>query len=76
DELGHMGLVVSRQGQGAFVKDGAVRDTITEETRRTILTDLSRRLLSEGSRMGASTSEMIDVFSETAKEINEENKTS
>ena len=69
EELSHLGLVVTRQGQGVFVRNGDGREAVTKSARREALMRLNRRLLAEGSRMGASAEEMIELFQKTAREL-------
>ncbi len=69
EELSHLGLVVMRQGQGVFVRNGDGRERVSEEARQRTLIDLSRRLLAEGARMGATAEDMIRLFTQTAHEL-------
>lgn len=67
DELRHAGLVVLRQGQGAFVNTN--RGSIPAKARRKALKEHARRLLSEANRLGSNSDEVIDAISEVAKEM-------
>ena len=67
EELHHLGLVVMRQGRGVFVKD--VDPEMTFAARRRILTDMTRRLLAEASRLGTDVDTVIDVVRRVAVEM-------
>lgn len=67
EELGHLGLVVTRQGQGVFVLNGEAREPASQHARRAVLEDLTRRMLAEGTRMGADADEMLAIFEETCQ---------
>lgn len=69
EELAHQQLVVMRQGQGVFVMDGARRDTVPKQTRVKTLTEMSQRLLAEGTRMGATPDEVVEIVRKAAKKI-------
>ncbi len=67
EELSHMGLVVMRQGQGAFIT--SERPDTPAEARRKVLLEMARRLLAEGARLGADTDEVRDILREASEEI-------
>ncbi len=73
EELGHLGLVVTRQGQGVFVLNGEARQPVSLTARTDTLTDLSRRLVSEGARMGAKRDEMLGIFTKAIDELKPNN---
>ncbi len=70
EELAHMGLIVMRQGQGAFVT-GRSSET-RASTRRKVLLDLSRRLLAEGARLGATPDEIMEILKHAAEEMKQD----
>ena len=69
EELEGAGLVVIKHGQGVFVS--ARREAAPAAVRRKAIEDLARRLLAEGSRMGADASEVLDVVLDVAEEMGE-----
>jgi GntR family transcriptional regulator len=71
EELAHLGLIVMRQGQGAFVTDTKHRDSIPAATRQRLLDDLSRRLLAEGTRLGATPDEIVEIVRRAADNLNQ-----
>ena len=73
EELGHLGLVVTRQGQGVFVLNGEAREPASLTARTESLTNLSRRLVSEGARMGATREEMLGIFTKAIDELDSNN---
>lgn len=64
DELKHGQVVTMRQGQGVFVAEPEL--VCPKAIRHEKLADLSRRLLAEAMRLGASPAEVIEVFKEEA----------
>ena len=73
EELGHLGLVVLRQGQGVFVVGDTERTSSPRNVRRKVLQDMSRRLLAEGSRLGADPDEVLEVVKRVVEEMNDGN---
>ena len=71
DELHHLDLVALRPGRGVFVKDGD--PGMTFAARRRILTDMTRRLLAEASRLGTDVEAVIDVVRLVAGEMQSDN---
>lgn len=69
EELEHQQLLVMRQGQGAFVTDEAHRSKTPKQAREKTLTEMSRRLLAEGTRMGATPDEIIEIVRKAAEKI-------
>ena len=69
EELEGAGLVVMKHGQGVFVSER--REALPSAVRRKALEDLARRLLAEGSRMGADAGEVLDVVLRVAEEMEE-----
>lgn len=72
DELKHGQVVVMRQGQGVFVAEPEM--VCPEAIRRDKLADMSRRLLAEAMRLGASTSEVLEIFKEETAKMKGENQ--
>ncbi len=67
DELKAGQVVVMRQGQGVFVAEP--EQFCSETIRREKIADLSRRLLAEAARLGASTVEVLEIFKEESEKI-------
>ncbi len=67
EELQHAGLVVMRQGKGVFVT--VKRQGVPAGVRRKIIAEMARRMLSEGTRMGASAEEMLAVLKTEAEKM-------
>jgi GntR family transcriptional regulator len=61
------GLVVMRHGQGVFLNTR--RPAVSASERRKTLSDMARRLLAEGARMGATPEEVLDVVRDQAREM-------
>jgi len=59
EELDRCGLVVMQQGRGVFVTQP--QDTLPVRERRKVLRDLTRRLLAEATRLGATSDEVVEV---------------
>jgi GntR family transcriptional regulator len=64
EELQHAGLVVMRQGQGAFV---ANQGTTTESVRRKAIRAMIRRVLAEAFRLGADREEVFKLLQAEAE---------
>lgn len=58
NELAHEGIVTVRQGQGAFIAEGAPQRLSPQEVQR-VVGELARKMLIEGLRMGMSLTEII-----------------
>ncbi|MFT5470138.1 MAG: GntR family transcriptional regulator [Verrucomicrobiales bacterium] len=71
EELQHQQLVVMRQGQGVFVMDGTRRDSVPKQARQKALTEMSQRLLSEGTRMGSTPDEIVEIVRKAATKISQ-----
>lgn len=69
EELAHLDLIVMRQGQGAFVTESKHRDAVPANTRKRLLDDLSRRLLAEGTRLGATPDEIVEIVRRAAENL-------
>jgi len=67
EELQSGGLVVRRQGQGVFVKNGQAAVPI--HTRDKLIGEIARRMLAEAYRLGASEQEVIEIFSKIIEEM-------
>ena len=67
EELQHAGLVVMRQGKGVFVT--VKRRGVPAGVRRRIIAEMARRMLSEGTRMGASAEEVLTVLKAEAEKM-------
>lgn len=67
EELAHSGLVVMRQGQGVFIS--GQREATPSAARRKLLAEMSRRLLAEAARMGASPEEVLRILQEEAEHM-------
>ncbi|HIG27828.1 MAG TPA: GntR family transcriptional regulator [Verrucomicrobiales bacterium] len=69
ESLEHLGLVVMRQGQGVFVSRGDYKTEVRSAARKKILNEMSRRLLAEGTRLGAQPEEMIEIIKQQIREM-------
>ena len=67
EELQSGGLVVRRQGQGVFVKDGQA--AVPANTRNKLIGEMARRMLAEASRLGAGEDEVIAIFNKIREEM-------
>ena len=67
EELQGGGLVVRRQGQGVFVKNG--QSAVPFHTRNKLIEEMARRMLAEAYRLGASEEEIIEIFSKIIEEM-------
>ncbi|MBN2182018.1 MAG: GntR family transcriptional regulator [Sedimentisphaerales bacterium] len=67
EELQSGGLVVRRQGQGVFIRDGQA--AVPVQTRNKLLQEMARRMLAEASRLGASEEQVKDVFDNVMKQM-------
>jgi len=67
EELQRAGVVVLRHGQGVFV--GSNHGIVPAGLRRQTVADLSRRLLAEAMRLGATPAEVIDIVRDEARKI-------
>ena len=67
EELQSGGLVIRRQGQGVFIKDGQV--AVPVHTRRKLLGEMARRMLAEASRLGAGEEEVKVIFKKILDEM-------
>ena len=67
EELQSGGLVVRRQGQGVFIRDG--QDAVPVQTRNKLLQEMARRMLAEASRLGASEEQVREIFSSVIKQM-------
>ncbi len=67
EELSHAGLVVMRQGQGVFIS--TQREATPSAARHRVLAEMSRRLLAEAARMGASPDEVLRILQEEAEHM-------
>ena len=66
-ELQSGGLVVRRQGQGVFVRDGQA--AVPACTRHRLIAEIAKRMLAEASRLGASEAEVKTIFRDAIKEM-------
>ncbi|MHC4354237.1 MAG: GntR family transcriptional regulator [Planctomycetota bacterium] len=67
EELQSGGLVVRRQGQGVFVRDGQA--AVPARTRHKLIAEIARRMLAEASRLGASEEEVQAIFKDAIEEM-------
>ncbi len=67
EELQSGGLVVRRQGQGVFVKNG--QSAVPLQTRNKLIGEMARRTLAEAYRLGANEEEVIEIFSNIIEEM-------
>ena len=67
EELQSGGLVVRRQGQGVFIRDGQA--AVPVQTRNKLLQEMARRMLAEASRLGASEEQVREIFSNVMKQM-------
>jgi len=67
EELEHARVVIMRHGQGVFVVN---QSSTPVSVRRLALADLARRLLAEGSRLGADPHEVLTIVGEEAARMN------
>ncbi|MBN1972795.1 MAG: GntR family transcriptional regulator [Sedimentisphaerales bacterium] len=67
EDLQNGGLVVRRQGQGVFVKDG--QSAVPANTRNKMIGEMARRMLAEASRLGASEEEVTAIFNKIREEM-------
>jgi len=67
EDLQGGGLVVRRQGQGVFVRDGQA--AVPTNTRNKLIGEMARRMLAEASRLGASEEEVIAIFNKIREEM-------
>ena len=70
EELQHAGLVVMKQGQGVFVATN--RQGIPAKARRKAVAEMARRLLAEGSRLGADRDEVLRILDDEARRMGSE----
>ena len=67
EELQHLGLVVMRQGQGVFIS--CKGEHLPASARRKQITEMTRRLLSEATRLGATPEEIMEILQSEARHI-------
>ena len=67
EELQSGGLVVRRQGQGVFVRDGQAAMPV--RTRHKLIGEMAGRMLAEASRLGASEEEVEAIFNEVGERM-------
>ncbi len=67
EELQSGGLVIRRQGQGVFVKDG--QSAVPTHTRNKLIGEMARRMLAEASRLGAGEDEVAAIFNKIREEM-------
>ena len=67
EELQSGGLVVRRQGQGVFIKDG--QTAIPVHTRQKLIGEMARRMLAEASRLGAGQEEVKEIIEKTIEQM-------
>jgi len=67
EELQHAGLVVMQHGRGVFVKSPS-RATSSKARKRAII-KMARKVLSEASRMGAASGEVLTILKDEARKI-------
>jgi GntR family transcriptional regulator len=67
EELQSGGLVIRRQGQGVFIKDGQA--AVPVHTRKKLLGEMTRRMLAEASRLGAGEEEVKAIFKKILDEM-------
>jgi GntR family transcriptional regulator len=66
-ELAHEGVILNRQGKGAFVEEGAVARS--NRQRGKALRRLARQLAVEAVQMGVALDEVLDVVREEVEDI-------
>ncbi len=67
EELASGGLVVMRHGQGVFVK--AENVGVPAKARRKVIEQMASRMLSEASRMGADSDEVLKIVEDIAEKM-------
>ncbi len=67
EELQSGGLVVRRQGQGVFIKDGQA--AVPAHTRSRIIGEIAKRMLAEASRLGADDEEVKEIFNKMIEQM-------
>ena len=67
EKLVQGGLAVQKQGRGVFVT--APQGTLPARRRRTVLIELTQRLLAEAKRLGADSDEVIEILEHVADQM-------
>ena len=67
EDLCHSGVVVMRHGQGVFV--ATRRDLVPDAVRREAIADMTRRMLAEALRMGATAGEVREIVEQVSEEM-------